>query len=329
LHYVKTVQLDYCKEPDCRFFSNEPSDVQTRAHRSAQDKVVVRKEAAVDKSVGTVERAAGVKSTPVGGMKRIVTLTLIRAPHLTERFALCDARPLRAQLPFYTDDSEVTDPGRWHFEFFNEYDGLQSAQFPNLPQNTANFKLNYGLPYNLEVDVDAPFISIFRASGTMPSAGVGDTDLGVKWKFRKATEGSKLPALAASLYLEFPNGGRPPPTRLGSDRLLAQFRARTSFTPHQAYRQYRFFVCRHTSTGVIGIQTTRGHVYTGGLSLLHDISSRLTLGGEVYGGIADNSGLGRSQLQALVGGAYTIRNGLAFAFGVWGPGRHGLRDDLR
>jgi len=61
------------------------------------------------------------------------------------------AAPLSAQLPFYTDDPDVTDRGKFHFEFFNEFDALQHPQFPNLRQNTANFKLNYGLPYNLDV----------------------------------------------------------------------------------------------------------------------------------------------------------------------------------
>ena len=32
---------------------------------------------------------------------------------------------LHAQLPCYIDDAAVTEPGKWHFEFFNEYDGLQ------------------------------------------------------------------------------------------------------------------------------------------------------------------------------------------------------------
>jgi hypothetical protein len=94
---------------------------------------------------------------------------------------------LCAQLPFYTDDSEVTEEGTLHFEFFNEYDGLQSSQFPNLRQNTANAKLNYGLPHNLEVDVDAPFLAVYRSRSTSSSSGIGDTDMGLKWKFRKAS----------------------------------------------------------------------------------------------------------------------------------------------
>src|SRR6266850_2372859 len=88
---------------------------------------------------------------------------------------LCASEPLAAQLPFYTDDPAVTGQGTWHFEFFNEFDALQHPQYPNLRQNTANYKLNYGLPYNLELDVDSPYLAIFRALGTQTSAGMGDT----------------------------------------------------------------------------------------------------------------------------------------------------------
>ena len=79
---------------------------------------------------------------------------------------LCACAPLHAQLPFYTDDTGVTEPGKWHFEFFNEYDALQ-LQYPNLRQNTANFKLNYGLPHHLELDVDVPFLVIDRAASSV------------------------------------------------------------------------------------------------------------------------------------------------------------------
>ena len=74
----------------------------------------------------------------------------------------------------------------------------------------------------------------------------------------------------------------------------------------------------NTSTGVLGTQNTRGHVYTGGLSLLHDFSSRLTLGAELYGGLANNDKLGRGQLQAMVGRQYQLRDGSALAFGILG-----------
>jgi hypothetical protein len=242
-------------------------------------------------------------------------------PLLLCAFWLAD--PLLAQLPFYTDDPAVTEPGTLHFEFFNEYDALQ-LQYPNLRQNTANYKLNYGLPHNLELDVDVPYLAIFRAVGTQGSNGGGDTNLGVKWQFHKesqksASQKSRLPALSASLYIEFPTGDAG--QQLGSGltdywlNLIAQ-KSLSDKTRVNANAGYLF--AGNTSTGAVGIQSTRGHVYTGGLSLLHDFTPRLTLGAEVYGGFTTNGNLGRSQFQVLVGGQREIRHGLTFNFGVLG-----------
>ena len=228
------------------------------------------------------------------------------------------AEPLLAQLPFYTDDPAVTEPGKWHFEFFNEYDLLQH-QYPNIRQNTANYKLNYGLPFNLELDVDVPYLAIYRAVGVADAVGGGDTNFGIKWEFHKESPGSALPALGASLYIEFPTGDAK--NQLGSGltdywlNLIAQ-KSLSDKTRINFNAGYLF--AGNTSTGVLGIETARGHVYIGGLSMLHDFTPRLTLGGEIYGGYTDNGNLGRSQLQFLIGGQCLIRPGLSFDFGVLG-----------
>jgi hypothetical protein len=226
--------------------------------------------------------------------------------------------PLYAQLPFYTDDTGITEPGKWHFEFFNEYDALQ-LQYPNLRQNTANFKLNYGLPYNLEVDVDSPYLSIYRTAGNQPSTGVGDTNLGIKANFHKESEGSRVPALAASLYIELPTGDASQQLGSGLDdywlNLIGQksLAKKTRITGNLGY-----LFAGNTSTGVLGTQNTRGHVFTGGLSLLHDFRPSLTLGAEIYGAYTDNGDLGRTQFQTMAGGQYALRNGLSFCFGLLG-----------
>jgi hypothetical protein len=231
---------------------------------------------------------------------------------------LCVCEPLCAQLPFYTDDTVVTERGKWHFEFFNEYDALQ-LQYPNVRQNTANFKLNYGLPHDLEVDVDVPYLSIYRTAGNQPSSGGGDTNLGIKWRFHQESKASRVPALGASLYIEFPTGDAS--NQLGSGltdywlNLIGQksLSEKTRITGNLGY-----LFAGNSSTGALGIQSTRGHVYTGGLSLLHDFRPSLTLGGEIYGGFTSNGNLGRSQFQAMAGGQYAIRNGLSFCFGLLG-----------
>jgi hypothetical protein len=228
-------------------------------------------------------------------------------------------RPAFAQLPFYTDDPAVTPQGVWHFEFFNEYDALQSSQFPDLRQNTANVKVNYGLPHDLEVDVDAPYLSILRATGVQSSAGQGDVNLGIKWEFHKTPQYSLAPSLAASLYIEFPTGNTQKQLSSGVTDYWLNFIVQKPLSEKTRINvNVGYLFAGNTSTGVLGITTTRGHVSTGGLSLLHDWTPRLTLGIEAYGGISSNDALGRSQLQFLAGGDYTLRNGLAVTFAVLG-----------
>lgn len=232
---------------------------------------------------------------------------------------LCLAKPAAAQLPFYTDDPSVTDRGKLHFEFFNEYDFLQNSEYPNLHQNTDNFKLNAGLPFGLELDVDAPYLYIDRAIGVPSSQGAGDTNMGIKWEFRKPIEGSHAPALGASFYVEVPTGNAHQQLGSGLTDYWLNFIIQEPLTEKTRINgNLGFLFAGNTSTGVVGIQTTRGHVYTGGVSLLHDFTPRLTCGAELYGGIADNDQLARSQLQAMLGAQYQLRDGLGFGFGLLG-----------
>src|SRR5215472_1800910 len=105
-----------------------------------------------------------------------------RLHHWAASLLLVLSPTLHAQLPYYTDDTEVTELGTLHIEVFDELDALQSAQFPDLRQNTFNVKLNTGLPGRLELDLDAPYLAIYRAAGSNTSRGIGDTDFGLKWK---------------------------------------------------------------------------------------------------------------------------------------------------
>ena len=225
--------------------------------------------------------------------------------------------PLLAQLPFYTDDPAVTDRGKFHFEFFNEFDVLQ-LQYPNVRQNTANYKLNYGMPRNLELDVDVPYLAILRAA-TPDAIGGGDTNLGIKWEFHKQARGSHVPALGASLYIEFPTGDSS--RQLGSgltDYWLNTIAQEALSDKTRVNINLGYLFAGNSSTGALGVRSTRGHVYTGGVSVLHDLTARLTLGTEVYGGYDPTGNFGRSQLQFMLGTQYQLRNGLTVDLGILG-----------
>jgi hypothetical protein len=225
--------------------------------------------------------------------------------------------PLAAQMPFYTDDSAVTEPGTLHVEIFDEIDALQSMQFPDLRQNTANLKVNVGLPHGFELDVDAPYLTIYRAPGSRSSRGIGDTDMGVKWNLHESSPNSHIPALAVSFYTEFPTGDARQELGSGLTDYWLNFIVQTPVSESTRFNiNLGILFAGNTSTGVVGIETTRGQVFTGGVSVLHDINPKLTLGGEIYGGISDNDGLDRTQLQAMLGAQYAVADNVTICLGL-------------
>jgi len=226
-----------------------------------------------------------------------------------------------AQQPFYTDNSGVTDRGKLHFEFFTEMDRLQHSQFPDLWQNTTNYRLNYGLPHDLEIDVDNPLLLILRHPTAHPQRpyGFGDTNLGLKWNFHKEADGSRVPAMSVTFYTEFPTGDTT--NQLGSgviDYYLNGIAEKRLSKRTRLIVNGGILFAGNTSTGVIGITTTHGRVFTFGSSVIRDFTDRLQLGVETYGGVTSNFDLGRSQLQFLAGGKYAITKDFSFDFGVLG-----------
>jgi len=259
--------------------------------------------------------------THLAGMKRFLRYWHVSRAAFVAAMVF-DAAPLYAQMPFYTDDTALTPTKTLHFEIFDEYDGLQSSQFPDERQNTANFKINMSPFSHLELDVDVPYLAIQRASGSESSYGMGDTNLGAKWNF-PASSNPTAANFAMSFYVEFPTGNAA--RGLGSgltDYWLNFILQKPLSETTRINGNLGLLFAGNTSTGAVGIQTRRGQVYTGGISMLHDVTPRLTLGGELYGGVSDGAGGDKTQLQAMLGAQYTIRDGLTLCLGILG-GKYG------
>jgi hypothetical protein len=235
----------------------------------------------------------------------------------------CLANTARAQMPFYTDDPSITPIKTIHIEIFDEYDGLQSSQFPDKRQNTANFKINFSPFSHVELDLDCPYLNIQRAAGTDNSGGVGDTNLGAKWSFPARNSDPLNASYAISFYVEFPTGDSANGLGSGLTDYWLNFAMQNPLSEATRINwNLGVLFAGNTSTGAIGIQTRRGQVYTGGISLLHDLTSRLTVGAELYGGVSDGAGHDKTQLQAMLGGEFAIRDGLSVSLGVLG-GKYG------
>jgi len=226
---------------------------------------------------------------------------------------------LAAQQPFYTDDADVTEKYKRHLECSNEYDKLPPEVFPNLRQNTVVCKVALGLPANIEVGVDAPLLTISRASGSAPqtSLGVGDTDFAFKWNFHKPPTDSHAFSLTAGFNIEFPTGREQEQLGSGLHDYVANFIAQKKLTDKTTlHLNSGIIFAGNQTTGVIGVANTRGQVYTEGASIVRQFTEKLDLGADLYEAFSPQFQFARGQLQGLLGGNYEFHKGYTFDFGV-------------
>jgi hypothetical protein len=226
----------------------------------------------------------------------------------------------RAQAPFVTDDIDVADFHKWHFEFNNEYDLLQPDSYPNLRQNTSNFKASFGAFKNVEVGFDNQLLRIANDRRRLPSAfGYGDIDLSVKWRIRPEREHSRWPGFGASLNIEVPTGDERKQLGSGVADYYLNFAAQKAIPGKDTVRlNTGIYFAGNTLTGVEGLKTTQGRVYTFGASAIHDFTPKFDLGMEFFGAYAPNLLLSRGQLQTQLGGNYKITEKLSIDFGIIG-----------
>ena len=223
-----------------------------------------------------------------------------------------------AQQPFYTDNADVTDKKKLHFQLSNEYDILQRAAYPSLRQNTTVFELDYGLLNGVEIGVDGPLLAISNSRVTTPKTpfGFGDLDFHIKYNFHKEREGSRLPALTATFNVEFPTGNTR--EQLGSgltDYFLNGILQKSVSKRTKLRLNGGILFAGNTTTGEIGIKS-RGTVFVGGVSLVKQITPKLDLGAEVTGAVTSSLKLSRGQLQTLIGGNYAVTKKMTFDFGI-------------
>ena len=225
-----------------------------------------------------------------------------------------------AQQPFYTDNADVTDKKKIHFQLSNEYDILQRLDYPSLRQNTAVFELDYGLLNGLEIGVDGPLIAISNSHVVTPKivAGFGDLDFHVKYNFLKEREDSRMPALTATVNVELPTGNASKQLGSGLMDVFLNGILQKSLTKKTTLRlNGGILFAGNTTTGEIGLKS-RGRVFVGGLSLVKQITPKLDLGAELTGAVTSNLNLGRGQLQTQIGGNYALTKKLTFDFGIVG-----------
>jgi hypothetical protein len=243
------------------------------------------------------------------------TLSISR---LVPLFLVLASATVMAQQPFYTDNSDVTDKRKFHFQLSNEYDILQRVAYPSLRQNTTVFELDYGLWNGVELGVDYPLIAISNSRIATPKTvlGFGDLDFHIKYNFLKERKGSRLPALTATVNVELPTGNTREQLGSGVTDLFLNGIMQKSLTRRTTLRvNGGILFAGNTTTGEIGIKS-RGKVFVGGASLVKQITPKLDLGAEVTGAVTSALKVSRGQLQTQIGGNYQFKKNATFDFGI-------------
>jgi len=172
----------------------------------------------------------------------------------------------RAGPPFLTDDPEPVDYEHWEVYGFATGDRTNGGDAVSGPA----FEANYGAFHDTQLHIAGQVAHV--TSNDQPSAtGLGDTELGVKYRFVHET--SEQPQVGVFPAIELPTGD--------ADRGLGNGRAwfrlplwlQKSFGPWKTY-----------GGGGVTLNSAPGQrdYRYGGWLVQRDFGSRLTLGGEIF-----------------------------------------------
>ena len=211
------------------------------------------------------------------------------------------ARPVCAGPPFLTDDPEPVAYQHGEFYTFATLDRARDGTQAAAPA----FELNYGFAPDLQAHAVVPFQTAMPRGG--PRAyGIGDTELGVKYRFLQ--EHGACPMAGLFPMLELPTGD--------ADRGLGNGRAWAKL-PLWLQKSWGAEDHRWTTYGGGGFACNtaagqRDYPFAGWL-LQKELGGVLTLGGELFAqGRA--AGDGRAFMIANAGGACRLAENLSLLF---------------
>lgn len=211
--------------------------------------------------------------------------------------------------PFITDDPEPVDLGHWEIYAFSAGAFEHSASTGVGP----SLEVNYGAAPNLQLHLIAN-LSYDNPSGTPKQFGLGDTELGFKYRFITPGDKDWFPQVGIFPLLELPTGQAK--RGLGAGYTQA-------FLPVWIQKD----IGKWTTYGGAGYWINPGpgnrNYWYGGWLLQRQVTAKLMLGGEVFH--TTSSVVGRSGSSGFnLGGQYDVtehdhllfsagRGGLAYA----------------
>lgn len=212
--------------------------------------------------------------------------------------------------PFQTDDPEPVAYHHFEMYAFELSDSVSGGTSLSIPA----YEVNWGALPNLQLHLVVPLVTNIPSDGSAVQHGIGDTEIGAKYRFVKETKW--LPEVGIFPFIELPSGNADRGLGVGSTWYRLPLWIQKSWGPWTSYGG--------GGEVVVSEPGSRNYPFAGWL-VQRQIDKRLMLGLELFGhgalGEAANSF--RSSTMADLGGSYEFKPGfdLLFAGGrtVEGP----------
>lgn len=209
--------------------------------------------------------------------------------------------------PFVTDDPEPVEFRHWEVYISSITDRNPSGSSGTLP----HVEVNYGPAPNLQVHMILPCASN-RPAGQSATFGLGNTELGVKYRFVQETR--RQPMVGTFPLVEVPSGSAAHGLGSGHFQFLLPIWVQKSWGPWTSYGGGGYFINP-------GMGNRSFWLY--GWEVQKTLNEHLTLGGEVFGTTPDSNGAPNT-LNFNIGGIYSPDEGHHILFSA---GR-GIRGDI-
>lgn len=201
------------------------------------------------------------------------------------------AAPAAAGPPFRTDDPVPVEPQHWEIYAFStgtHAAGETSALLPGIDAN-------YGAAPNLQLHAALP-IAVEQHRGSAARFGIGDSELGIKYRFIEEDPAGWRPQAAIYPAVDFPTGNASRNLGAGHTRAFMPLWLQKSLGEWTTFAGIAY--SRNPGTG------NRDFWYFGWAAQRH-VSNNLALGGEIFHQTADTGG-GNVQTGFNLGALYDL-----------------------
>lgn len=212
--------------------------------------------------------------------------------------------------PFQTDDPEPVAFRHFEMYAFELSDSTSGGTTLGVPA----YEVNWGAAPNLQLHLVLPMVANIPADGGAVNYGIGDTEVGAKYRFVKETK--HLPEVGIFPFIEFPSGDAERGLGMGSTWYRLPVWLQKSWGPWTSYGG--------GGEAIVSEPGYRNYPFAGWL-VQRQMNKKLMLGLELFGrgALGEAAGSTRSVTMADLGGSYEFKPGfdLLFAGGrsVVGP----------